>query len=298
MAVPCTPSILCMPSRRARAFLAAQATVTALVVAYLFGCQPPSATAATPLVVHVAPTGDDQGTGATPTTPVATIARAQQIVRHTRHGAPAHIHLAAGTYTAPTTWGQPDTTISGPTTGRAILDGNGQGGFGLVIRADHVTVEHLTIREWLNGTQVSQAAGVTFRDVTWYRIGSAYAGTGAPGYGALHLSDADHVEVTDSAWGDVVNLGDTPARGLIHAVYATNDSDDLTVSDSRTSRVSGDPFRVRDGSDNARVATTTCTRSGRRALFSEWRLSTEDPSVGGRMVPAGSPTLWDGRAAA
>jgi hypothetical protein len=266
-----------------------------LVAALLIALSPVAHAQTTPLVVYVAPYGDDATLGDTPQTPVATLARAQEIIRYTRNGRHATVHVAPGNY-APTTWGQSHTDIIADT--RATIDGQRTAEFGFVIRGSNVTLTGFTIANSLNGIQVSQAKDVTLNGITFYRIGSAYA-DGEAGYAALHLSNGDRVTVNDSKFGYIINTPG-PKASLIHGIYATADSDYLRIRNSRMSYISGDPIKFRNDSDAGEVTATTFLRTGRRAIVQEWyrKAGGETPSYGIVYTVAGTPTLYNGQSAA
>lgn len=245
-----------------------------------------------PMVIYVSPTGDDANYGAHPDSAVKTLARAQSLAYFTRGDRPLEVVLAGGSYQD---WGSiwyhyhpdfPTVIRASGSGGRPTYSGKGSTRFGLAIRPANYANMNLTVRglsfwDGVNGIQVSNSTGVSLVDITLYRIGGKFAG-GRSGVGALHLSNADGVRLMYSKIKNVENLGSEGPQ--IHGIYATAGSSGLEVRWTEFSTISGDPVRLRDGSDNAVIAASTFSYAGSKSIVSDWynKSAGERPSTGSR----------------
>lgn len=256
------------------------------------------------LVVHMAPPprGDDANTG-TPRDPVASIERADAIAHEQAPSVSVRVQLAPGRYVAAgglwTYSGARRIQLVAPS-GRATFSGAGRHhDYLLSLRMEEpegveVRLSGLGFADATNGLSISRLSGVTLDDVEFRRIGSAHS-PGSTGYAALSLVGASDIAVNDARFIDLVNESDE--RELIHAVYAAHGTRDVTVTDPEVVKVSGDPFRVRDGSHRFRVVGGSSTRAGNRATLSEWfdPEAGEEPSLRGELVGFADGRAYDGR---
>ena len=94
------------------------------------------------------------------------------------------------------------------------------------------------------------------------------ANTGDPGYGGLDLVNSQGNEIRNNHF---VNVENAPASaGLMHAVYLAHGSSNNDISANRFVDISGDPIRVRDGSNANQVIDNVFERAGTVAFISDW----------------------------
>lgn len=269
-----------LPTRVLGPVLRAAATITAVSLAVLLA--PMTAHAATPrpaatTVIHVAPDGDDAGSGSA-SDPFRTLARANEHLEQTRPDTAVEVRLEPGTYAERgTRWtyhSDHSTLITGDG-GTAMFTGNNTYG-GYLVKfgpADgprvrmNLTVRHLGFTGSSNGAQIINATTVTVSSLVFRDLGTHFTGNGT-GYAALSIQNVSGVGVWSPTFTDVINTSDQ--QSLVHAIYAANDADNITVHDPTITRVSGDPLRFRNGSDNFTVLGGTISNSGRYTGVSEW----------------------------
>jgi len=252
---------------------------------------PSSAAELATTYVYVAPNGSDTGTGSA-ASPFKTLAHANAHLEALQPGTPVEVRLAPGTYTElGTRWtyhSAQSTVITGDG-GIATFDGQGTQNYLMKFGPASgprvtmkLTVRNLRFTNATNGLQVINASTVTLSSLRFDKIGTEWTGVGT-GYAALSIQNVSGVGVWSPQFTDIVNAAGYGA--LVHAIYAANDADNITVHDPTILRVSGDPLRYRNGSDNFTVLGGTVTSSGRYTGFSEWYNDTtgEARSYGGRL---------------
>lgn len=272
------PSPLAARPKRSARRLAAAVTAVALAVLVMPAAHaaPANRPAAT-TVIHVAPDGNDDGTGSE-TDPFQTLAQANAHLESTRPDTAVEVRLAPGTYAERgTRWtyhSEHSVLITGDG-GTAMFTGNdAYGGYllkfgpaeGPRVRMN-LTVRHLGFTGSSNGAQIINATTVTASSLVFENLGTHFTGNGT-GYAALSIQNVSGVGVWSPTFTDVINTADQ--QSLVHAIYAANDADNITVHDPTITRVSGDPLRFRNGSDNFTVIGGTISDSGRYTGVSEW----------------------------
>lgn len=258
--------------------------IAAVAAAILVVMLPTTAAhAAAPTVIHIAPNGDDSGTGSE-ASPFRTLSKANSHLEATKPATDVEVRLAPGTYTETgTRWtyhSEHAVLITGDG-GTATFSGqNTFGNYILKFGPDgtervkmNLTVRHLGFTGSSNGLQVINATSVTLSSLVFSKIGTHYTGIGT-GYAALSIQNVSGIGVWSPKFTDIINTADQ--QGLVHAIYAANDADNITVHDPVISRVSGDPLRFRHGSDNFVVTGGSVSNSGRYSAFSEWYNDTID----------------------
>lgn len=242
--------------------------------------------------VYVAPDGDDSGPG-TRQDPFASLHRANTLLEATRPDTPVHVHLRAGTYAeAGTRWtyaSEHSLTIAADD-GLATFTGQNAYADYLVKIIPSETGASIDLRmanlrftAATNGLQLKNLRDAVLSDVRFDHLGTHYSPVGT-GYAALSIQNVSHVSVQRPTFSNLVN---TPEQlALIHAIYAANDADDVTVTDVAINRVSGDPLRFRNGSDRFHITGGTIRNAGEFTAFSEWFDQTRDEarSLDARLV--------------
>lgn len=252
-------------------------TWTMIIAPVTAAVSAPTAPVAT-TVVHVSPTGDDStGTGSS-TKPFQTLAKANAHLEATAPASDVEVRLEPGTYTeVGTRWtyrSSHTVTITGDG-GTATFSGqNDTSAYLLKFGPEsgprvpmNLYVRNLRFTGSSNGAQVINATAVTLTDLQFDRIGTEYTGIGT-GYAALSVQNVSGVGIWNPTFTDIVN--DPEQLSLVHAIYAANDADNVTMHNVSITRVAGDPIRIRNGSNNLQVLGGTITQSGRYAAMSEW----------------------------
>ncbi|OYN89532.1 hypothetical protein [Parenemella sanctibonifatiensis] len=266
---------------KTRSLSALVGMIAAALVTVALGAPP--AAALTELTIHLSPTGSDANSG-TAASPVKSIGRANEIATAKKPTDRIDVLLAPGTYTdMGDQWTYADSkklTIR-TTSGTATFDGQGtHRNYQLVIgppasenkRIRNVILRDLRFTNATNGLQVRNTTNATLQNLKFDKIGNRWS-PGSIGYAALSLQHVTDITVTNPVWTDIENnqtLDGTDTTGLVHAVYAANDADDVTLVDITATRVSGDAFRIRNGTDNFVINGGTMSSAGSRSAFSEW----------------------------
>lgn len=247
------------------------------VTAFALAAAVPPAAAATTTIIHIAADGDDSGTGS-PTSPFRTLAKANAQLESLRPANAVEVRIAPGTYhEVGTRWTYHSTyplliagdggvpTFTGQNTHSDYLIKFGPPSGPRVVM--NLTIRSLKFTGSSNGPQVANASRVTLSSLQFDRIGTLYTTLGT-GYAALSLDNVSTIGVWSPRFTDIANTADQ--QGLIHAIYASNNADNITLHNSTITRVSGDPLRFRNGSDNFVVLGGTVTNAGRYAAVSEF----------------------------
>jgi hypothetical protein len=265
-------------------------------------------------VLYVAPSGspDNSGTKDYPLDSLLTACKRVDFRRATPHT----IYVRGGKYVRQKiTWtqansdgGEPDTcanpnstsdiyplTIRAYKNEKPVFDGQGSAWLLNFLlhpgKCTNVTIQGLTIRRYVMvGIQFSGNAddpskwngcnkiiGNTFEEIgNLYRTGLC---PDCMGYAAIDLQNSDRNIIRNNV---LVHLENTPEDAShIHAVYFAHNSSDNIVGDNYISMTSGDPMRVRDGSNDNYIYGNYVDRSGKYGFISGCcNLSDEEPSSG------------------
>ena len=160
--------------------------------------------------------------------------------------------------------------------GRATFDGQGSADWALNVRpragtSMKLTLQDLGVRNAGNGIRIGKARDVNVRNFTAENLGSLHAR--AAGFAALGVFGSANVSVVNPTFRSIEN--DAATAAYVHAIYAIG-APGLRVEGGSYTLISGDPIRLRNGSDGALVRGGRFDRAGRYAVFSDWR----DPSAG------------------
>ena len=240
--------------------------------------------------IWVAPNGLDARATSSQQYPVKTLLRAQEILEAEDHDGLAVVYVEGGNYDEwGTTWSYQSEhrTIIKAYDGTPTFSGDGaKNQYGLLIEPDpgqpndmNLSVEGLRWVDSTNGIRINGAFNVRLERLTFRRIGTQHSSTGN-GYAALSLTGAQGTRVIEASFKDIENA--EPNESYIHAIYMSDATHDTRVIDSRFSNVSGDPIRVRDGSNWNRVEGGSFSRTGKYAILSAWHNpgAGESPSAG------------------
>jgi hypothetical protein len=265
----------------------------------------PAAAGATPVVsVYMSPTGSDTNDGSSPTSPVLTLARAQEVLIADAPDTDAQVLIAPGTYVeASTYWWYhiPGHSITfKPTSGRPVFHGTeGNAGFWVAVRlkADDpggdtnlrfigITVEHYMgggivfdghVITNDDGLRVPATAGANHnlvQDMVFSDTGSSYVDTpGKYGFGDIDTSNSSNNIITNNVFTHAENAA--PNNGLMHAIYFADYSQHNTVAGNMFSYISSDPFRVRNASDDNDFYGNILYQAGALAYTSDWFCDTD-----------------------
>ncbi|MEV0645486.1 right-handed parallel beta-helix repeat-containing protein [Phytomonospora sp. NPDC050363] len=282
------------PARRALAF-----TVTALACLTAATLAEPAPAQAASVTVHMSPSGSDSADGGS-ATPVKSLKRVKALLTASS-ATTATIVVRAGTYyeTATVAWnGVPQDLLSFRREGtqRPVFDGsrvtgttrywmNSAGG-------PRLDVRELTVRNYRTGALRLDTDGNTVRNMIFERIGNKYVPDG-PGYAAVHLLGSSGNAIVNNI---MRNLENTDCPGCVHGVYAANESSRNLLQGNTFSKVTGDPVRLRNGTDDNIVEANTFTTSGLpgtdRALITFWRFTADEVCGTGNRADGNT---YDGR---
>ncbi len=246
-----------------------------------------------PLIIYMAPDGDDGGDGFIEASPIRTLGRAQELVAASVDR-DVEIRIGLGTYYAQTvvwTETRPNNTITftrwpadGPDRpifdGCEAADGPCPGGTWFQLRHSageetNLTFHYIRVQKYgtaisLNGSRNAEATsngsnrifGCYFID-----IGNEFNPSLAPSTAAVRLVNSDDNTIANNHFIDVVN---TTSGGLIHAIYVAHMSDRNVIRANRFKRSSGDPVRVRDFSNDNDILDNRFIQVGTRAGYTDW----------------------------
>lgn len=253
----------------------------------------PDATESGPVVIYMAPDGDDARDGSSPAAAILTTTRAQQLVEGV--GArDVEIRIAMGTYYAQkVVWTQtrPDNSITftrwpsdGP--GRPVFDGcegpDGPcpGGTWFQLRHSageetnlefhYIRVENYGTAISLNGARNDEATSNGSNRIYgcyFANIGNVFNPALNPSTAAVRLVNSDDNTIENNHFVNVVN---TTSGGLIHAIYAAHMSDRNVIRANRFKVSTGDPVRLRDFSNDNVITDNRFIQVGTQAGYTDW----------------------------
>lgn len=251
---------------------------------------------ASPFQVFVDTAGDDGNDGSSPSNAVLTLERVHAILEAEAPDRDVEVRIAQGTYTGQSvtwTYYHPDHAISflpidyqpgggiGSIAGRPVFDGEGAGALLTLDAADgrptNLAFIYLQIERY-------RVFGLHFRgnrndfDQGWNggnrvfgcvitHVGNL-ANAGDPGYGGLDLVNSRDNEIRNNHFLHVENA--SGSGGLMHALYLAHGSSQNDIRANRFVGISGDPVRLRDGSNHNQVVDNVLETAGSVAFISDW----------------------------
>lgn len=248
-----------------------------------------------PFQVFVATDGDDANDGTSPAQSVLTLGRVHALLEAAAPDRDVEVRIAQGTYSGQTvtwTYYHPTHRISfmpidyqgggiGSIAGRPVFDGEGAS---VLLRLDasdgqptNLSFVYLQIQGYLlygllfrgdrNDFGQGWNGGNRVFGCLLTDIGSL-ANVGEKGYGGLDLVNSRGNEIRNNHFVDVENASST--AGLMHAVYLAHGSSENDIRSNRFVGISGDPIRVRDGSNHNEVVDNVFEAAGSSAFISDW----------------------------
>ncbi|MBB6036727.1 right-handed parallel beta-helix repeat-containing protein [Phytomonospora endophytica] len=259
----------------------------------------PAAVQAASVTLHMSPTGSDSADGGAGA-PVRSLTRVKSLLAGST-ATTATVVVGAGTYyeTAMVSWsGVPQDLLLFRREGtqRPVFDGSRVTGttryWMNTAGGPRLDVRELTVRNYRTGALRLDTSGNTVRNMIFERIGNKYVPDGS-GFAAVHLLGSDDNAIVNNIMRDLEN---TDCPGCVHGVYAATGSSRNLLRGNTFSRVTGDPVRLRNGTDDNLVEDNTFTDSGLpgtdRALITFWRFTAaETCGTGNRAVG----NTYDGR---
>jgi Right handed beta helix region len=267
--------------------------------------------------VYLDPAGSDANDGGAPERPIHSLARAQEVIAAARPKTDVEVRIKQGRYVAPPVkWSTyiPNHTITflpldyefGE--GRAGISGlpvfRGDGSNGFWFKAEPAPGHQGDTRLGFYFLQVEgyNAGGLIFdggTEVSGRRIrgvdqlgvngntvyGMVFRGLGSKhvpggvGYGAIDLVNSRNNVIQDNKFGNLENVGGRAEMALIHGVYLSHQSTGNQISGNHFHRISGDPVRTRNSSNENKIYDNIFERAGSNAYFSDW--FADDPRVVG-----------------
>lgn len=265
------------------------------------------AAAAVPFTIYVATHGNDSNSGRTLALAVATLERAEQVLKAANPATDVEIRIATGQYVAPTTrW---DTFIAGhtisflpvnysytgslPPGGRPVFRSDGGPGYWMWanLPAGHAGGDtrlrfyYLEVTGYgtgglaivgptatVNGLKRPSGPGMngnTVYGMNFHTMGTAHS-TDPTGYGGLVMWNSRNNTIRNNHFNDLEN--DAPDGGLIHGIYLSHGASDNLISNNSFRWITGGPVRVRNDSNGNHVHHNTFTRTSVDPVgfFSEW----------------------------
>jgi Right handed beta helix region len=248
-----------------------------------------------PFVVYVDPSGDDANVGATPAQSVLTLTRVQEILEAASPDTDVEVRIAQGTYAGQSvtwTYYHPLHEIAfmpidyqgggiSSIAGRPVFDGEGSN---VLLALDASDGQPTNLSFIYLQIQGYRQFGLLFRgnrndfDQGWNGSNRVFgclltdignlANPGDGGYGGLDLVNSRGNVIRNNHFVDVENA--SGAQGLMHAVYLAHGSSENEIRSNRFVGVSGDPIRVRDGSNRNEVTDNVFEDTGSVAFISDW----------------------------
>jgi hypothetical protein len=287
---------VCVPRR-----LAVVLSTAAVVLGTAVVAEPAAGTEV--FTVYLSPIGSDTNSGRSASQPVKTLAQAQVVIKDAAPRTDVEVRIKQGVYQAPPlVW---DTVVVDHTisfmpedyhygdadtiAGRPVFDGGGQYGYWLNAKAPvsftgamSLRFYYLQVQNYTNGLvfhgkvttnsdgiRVPSDIGVNHNTVygmMFIRVGSKFAPPG--GTGALKLQNSSDNDIRNNHFVDIVNPDDT--LSAIHAIYIAHYSKRNLIEGNRFERVSGDPVRIRNDSNDNIVERNVFNRTGAKAFYGEW----------------------------
>lgn len=259
-------------------------SIRILTLAVLLG--PMGAALAAESVIHVSPTGNDAGKGASDADAVATIQRAVKLAEAAPAGTTlAKIVLKPGTYKAQNfeTRGSRENVpilITSGSGGRAVFDGDGQGGTWMTLKPrggnpSNVKIQGIDVTNYETVINVEGnrnkpelwAGGMEIRDNRFSNIGDVARNGADPSTAALRLVNSDQNIIVGNQFARIKN---NKLCGLLHALYIAHGSTENLIEGNTFEDSCGDAVRFRDRSDNNVVRNNSFTDAWSRSPVSDW----------------------------
>ncbi|MET8282251.1 right-handed parallel beta-helix repeat-containing protein [Micromonospora sp. NPDC005174] len=167
--------------------------------------------------------------------------------------------LVAGTAAAaPTYPGQ----VTCPTGDYQLCINGGPGNF---------TISGRTFSNHQNAILLTNVSKVTISGNTFTRL------SGPKGFAGVHVKNSSGIVIKNNVFSRLSN------KGNMHGIYLVNTTGSR-ITGNTFSSITGDPVRIRNGSNNTTVSGNTFVKSGTYAVFSEW----SDPAKGEKVCSRGS----------
>lgn len=135
----------------------------------------------------------------------------------------------------------------------------------------------------------------TVNNMVFKNIGTKHQPLGALGMGAISFATASNNTVSYTTFENIENVvcaTQCTPDAHIHSVYTLWNSDNNTISETTHTNVSGDPIRVRDGSDDNRVEYSLFVNAGAKAAISDWlNAGVSTCSIGGVVSTGECPSF-------
>jgi hypothetical protein len=262
--------------------------------------------AKTVLLVYLDPQGSDDNDGSTLARAVRSLAAVQRVIAAARPSTDVEVRIKQGTYIAPplewTTYVPGRTILFLPLgyelgesaegiSSRPVFRSDGSNGFWFravpstgapgrlgfyFLKVERYSAGGIAF-DGQNSTNTPGVNGNTVYGMTFRELGSRHARSGV-GYGGIDLINSRNNVIQHNTFEQLEN-GPTKET-LVHGVYLSHRSSNNLIKSNKFYRISGDPIRTRDGSNENKVFDNTFKRTGANAYFSDW-FSADDGGDGG-----------------
>jgi hypothetical protein len=242
-----------------------------------------------PLVVIMAPTGNDSNDGLTINTAILTLARAQEVIRkeiEKRGARNVRVRIGPGKYFNQTVvWNfvMPSHHITFEPLSddkvRPVFDGTNQGGTWFLLNYAggtnsnlhfrYIRVENYQTAISFTGNRNNQAnsnGGNSLYGMYFRNIGNISAPHLEGSTAAVRLQNSDNNRIENSHFVNIVNVS---GCGKLHALYIAHMSDDNLIQGNRIVNNCGDPIKLRDYSNRNMIFGNVIMDSGVKAAYAD-----------------------------
>jgi hypothetical protein len=285
------------------------------------------------LYVYMDPAGSDANDGLAAERAIHSLARAQEVIAAAQPKTDVEVRIRQGLYIAPSVkW---STYVPGHTItflpidyefgeGRAGINGlpifRGDGSIGFWFKAElpqghqgdtRLGFYYLQVEGYSaggitfdGGTEVSgkkisgpdslSVNGNTVYGMIFRKLGSKHV-RGGVGYGAIDLVNSRDNVIQDNSFANLENVGAPGEMALIHGVYLSHHSSDNSISGNHFYRISGDPVRTRNSSNENKIYDNIFEKTGSNAYFSDWFAGRARAYGGGGECVSSENTFYNNR---
>lgn len=238
------------------------------------------------IAIYASPEGNDARRGEGENNAVATIQRAMSLAEAVPAGTTqVNVILSPGIYlaqrfaTSGNRHGVPILVVSG-SGGRAVFDGNGQGGTWMTLyprdgKPSNLKLNEIDVRNYETAVNAKGdrnnsedwAGGMEIRRCSFTNIGNIAKSGASPSTAAIRLVNSDRNVI---AYNVFTHIRNNESCVLLHAIYVAHESTDNLIEGNYFEDSCGDAIRFRDGSSRNIVRSNTFKNSWYLSPVSDW----------------------------